>query len=235
MLVVFTRGCPLRCPYCSNARLIEVPEDYEPEDTQKVKDEVLRACKFIDGVVVSGGEPFMQRDALVDIATYVKSLGLLVGVHTNGVYPDRIKELSEAGLLDAVFLDVKAPLERSAYSEAAGPIEDSCLKNINESLTYCSALKKMGKLRYFEVRTTVFKGIADTPEAIARIASSIPFADAYVIQQGRPEIAMDEQIKMTDAIPRNDLYILAKAARASAKGVARVKVRTHIFGDETIP
>jgi pyruvate formate lyase activating enzyme len=213
---------------------VEVPEDYEPEDTQKVKSEVLRASKFIDAVILSGGEPLMQPAAVGEIAAYAKELGLLVGIHTNGVYSERIKELSEKGLLDAVFLDVKAPLERNAYSIAAGPVEDSTVKAINDSLTLCSALKKLGKIAYFEVRTTVFKGISDAPQDVVRIASAIPCADAYVIQQGRPEVAVDEQLQKTDAIMRNELYELARAAKASAKGVKVLKVRTHTFGDESV-
>ena len=233
-LVVFTRGCPLRCPYCSNARFIDVPEDYEPEDTKKVKNEILRASKFIDAVIMSGGEPLMQPGAFEDIAAYAKEIGLLVGVHTNGAYPDRISALSEKGMIDAVFLDIKAPMERAAYSRAAGTVDDSTLKAINNSLTLCSALKKLGKLAYFEVRTTVFKGISDMPGDIVKIVSSIPCADAYVIQQGRPEVAMDEQLQKTDAILRNDLWELAKAAKPSANGVKVLKIRTHTAGDEIV-
>ena len=205
-----------------------------PEDTKKVKDEILRASKFIDAVIMSGGEPLMQPGAFEDIASYAKELGLLVGVHTNGAYPDRISMLSEKGLIDAVFLDFKAPMERVAYARAAGPIDDEGLKAIKDSLTLCSALKKLGKLAYFEVRTTVFKGISDTPADIVKIVSSIPCADAYVIQQGRPEVAMDEQLQKTDAIMRNDLYELAKAAKSSANGVKVLKLRTHTFGDEIV-
>jgi pyruvate formate lyase activating enzyme len=233
-LVVFTRGCPLKCPYCSNSRFIDIPEDYVPEDTKKVKDQILRASKFIDAVVVSGGEPLMQHDALEDMAAYAKELGLLVGVHTNGVYPGRIKELSEKGLLDAVFLDIKAPMDRASYALAAGPVDDNTLGAIKESLTLCSELKRSGKLAYFEVRTTVFKGISDTLEDIQKIVSLIPCSDAYAIQQGRPEVAMDEELKKTDAIMRNDLYELAKAARSSANGVKVLKLRTHTFGDEIV-
>jgi pyruvate formate lyase activating enzyme len=233
-LVVFTRGCPLRCPYCSNSRFIEIPEDYVPEDTKKVKDEIFRASKFIDAVVISGGEPLMQHDAVEEIASYTKELGLLVGIHTNGVYPDRIGELSEKGLLDAVFLDIKAPMERTSYALAAGPVDDGTLRAINNSLTLCSALKKLGKLAYFEVRTTVFKGISDTPGDIVKIVSSIPRADVYAIQQGRPEVAMDEELKKTDAIMRNDIYELARAAKSSANGVKVLKIRTHTFGDEIV-
>ena len=45
---------------------------------------------------------------------------------------------------------------------------------------------------------------------------------------------MDEELKKTDAIMRNDLYELAKAARSSANGVKVLKLRTHTFGDEIV-
>jgi pyruvate formate lyase activating enzyme len=125
-------------------------------------------------------------------------------------------------------------MERTAYAMAAGPVDDGTLRAINDSLTLCSALKNLGKLKYFEVRTTVFKGISDTPGDLAKIVSSIPCADAYVIQQGRPEVAMDEELKKTDAIMRNDLLELARAARSSANGVKVLKIRTHTLGDEIV-
>src|SRR5512146_773832 len=91
VLVVFMWGCPLKCPYCSTSRFIEVPEDIQASDTEAVNARVLEASRFIDGVIFSGGEPFMQPAALREMAEYVKGLGLLVGVHTNGAYPDRIE------------------------------------------------------------------------------------------------------------------------------------------------
>jgi len=234
VLVIFTRGCPLRCPYCSNAKLIDVPEDYEPKDVEFVTAEIARAADFIDGIVMSGGEPFMQGAALREIAAFTKDRGLLVGVHTNGAYPERIAGLANEGLLDAVFLDVKAPLELAAYTNACGGADESTLRAIKASLELCCGLRVENKISYFEVRTTVFKGISDTPEDIAKIVSSIPCADSYVIQQGRPEVAMDERLQKTDAIMRNDLYELAKTAKSSAKGVKVLKLRTHSFGDEIV-
>jgi len=55
-----------------------------------------------------------------------------------------------------------------------------------------------------------------------------------VVQQGRPEAAADERLRATGAVPRKELLELARAARESAKNVKTVKVRTHLFGDETI-
>ncbi len=231
VLVVFMQGCPLRCPYCSNVRLTGAPSG-EGTDVEAVNARVLDASAFVDGVVFSGGEPFMQPAALKAMASYVKGLGRLVGIHTNGAYPDRIASMANDGLLDAVFLDVKAPLEPGAYAAACGGagMEDA----VRRSLALCCGLRKESKVRFFEARTTVFEGIADGPGDIAKIASSIECADAYVVQQGRPEAAADERLRATEAVPRKALLELARAARGSAKNVKTIKVRTHIFGDETI-
>lgn len=233
VLAVFMWGCPLKCPYCSNARFIEVPEDIHPSDTESVNAKVLDASRFVDGVVFSGGEPFMQPAALKEMAAYAKGIGLLVGVHTNGVYPGRIEELANAGLLDAVFLDVKAPLEYEPYRAACGSLGKDTLESIRRSLALCCELRKSQKIQFFEARTTVFQGISDKPGDIVSIARSVECADAYAVQQGRPEVAMDERLKATEAVHRNKLVELAKAARERST-VKTIKVRTHLFGDEIV-
>lgn len=233
VLVVFMWGCPLKCPYCSNSRFIEVPEDIQATDVEAVNAKILDASRFVDGVVFSGGEPFMQPAALREMAAYVKGLALLVGVHTNGAYPDRIEDMASSGLLDAVFLDVKAPLEYEPYRAACGDMDKELFEAVKRSLVLCCDLRRKGKIGFFEARTTVFKGISDKPEDIVKIARSAECADAFVVQQGRPEIAMDERLKASEAIHRNDLLELARAAAANAK-VKTIKVRTHMFGDEIV-
>ncbi|BAI62901.1 putative anaerobic ribonucleoside-triphosphate reductase-activating protein [Methanocella paludicola SANAE] len=233
VLVVFMWGCPLKCPYCSNSRFIEVPEDIQASDTETVNARVLEASRFVDGVIFSGGEPFMQPAALREMAEYVKGLGLLVGVHTNGAYPDRIEEMANADLLDAVFMDVKAPLEYEPYRAACGDMDRSLFEAIRRSLALCCELRRKGKIQLMEARTTVFQGISDRPDDIAKIALEAECADAYVVQQGRPEVAMDDRLKSSEAVHRNKLVELARAAREKSS-VKVVKVRTHLYGDEII-
>jgi pyruvate formate lyase activating enzyme len=232
-LTIFFRGCPFRCPYCSNAQFIEAGE---PIDIEKVIAEIERAKDFIDAVVVSGGEPFMQPDAFYEIARCAKSHGLQVGVQTNGMYPDRISAAVDPGLLDAVMLDVKAPLELNAYSRATGDRDRrDILDAVTRTVDLCNRLRANGKIIYYEARTTAFRGIADRPEDLTSIASALQ-CDAYVIQQGRPEIAMDGSIKRLQAIPRNELLELAGYARSGVapEKIKVVKVRTRELGDEVI-
>jgi pyruvate formate lyase activating enzyme len=233
VLVVFTRGCPLRCPYCSNGRLIDSPEDGDT-DIEYIQERIKDAADFIDGVVFSGGEPFMQPLAIKELASYAKGIGLLIGAHTNGAYPDRIGSMAGDGLLDAIFLDVKAPLEYEAYGAVGGKVDRATFEAIKRSVALCCSLRKSQKIRHLEIRTTVFRGISDKPSDIEKIAGAIGFADEYVIQQGRPEVAMDEKIKALDAVPRSELLGLAGAARNASRSIGSIKVRTHIFGDEIV-
>ncbi|MCD1294594.1 anaerobic ribonucleoside-triphosphate reductase activating protein [Methanocella sp. CWC-04] len=236
VMTIFMRGCPLKCPYCSNSQFMEVEDDYEPADIEKVKGEIDKAKDFIDGIVLSGGEPFMQMGAVRELAKYAKSFGLLVGIQTNGMYPDRIKELNDEGSLDAVFLDVKAPLKQGPYLYASGYENgDEILQSITRSIEICARLRSEGKLVYYEARTTVLKDIADMPEDVAGIAGSLGCCDSYVIQQGRPELAWEEKMKGTEAIPRNELLDLARTLRArQGLNIKKLVVRTRELGDETV-
>jgi pyruvate formate lyase activating enzyme len=232
-LVIFFRGCPFRCPYCSNAQFIEPGE---PSDIGKVIDQIVRAKDFLDAVVVSGGEPFMQPGAFREIAQKAKEFGLQVGVQTNGMYPERIAAAINAGLLDAVMLDVKAPLELEAYSCAAGDRgRQDILDAVANTISLCNLLRTQGRLQYYEARTTVFRGFSDRPQDVESIVEEL-HCDAFVIQQGRPEIAMDESVRKLEAIPRNELFELARHARrsASVNKIKVVKVRTREMGDEIV-
>ena len=54
------------------------------------------ASGFVSAVVLSGGEPLLQIEAVAEIAQYAKTLGLKVGVHT--AHPEKLVELK--GLVD---------------------------------------------------------------------------------------------------------------------------------------
>ncbi|HMK46270.1 MAG TPA: anaerobic ribonucleoside-triphosphate reductase activating protein [Methanocella sp.] len=232
VLSVFLRGCPLRCPYCSNPQLVN-ERSGSPAELEKVTAEIDRAKDFIDGVVFSGGEPLMQLSAVLAIASYAKSYGLKVAVQTSGMYPGRLEKLVDDRLLDAVMLDVKAPLTLEAYMRASGqrPDREDVLMAVSGSVDLCNRLRGEGKLEYYEVRTTIFHGISDRPEDVEAIVSSIA-CDSYVLQQGRPEIAMDDRIKKLEAVTRSGLLDLARVKKSGKIG--RVMIRTREMGDEVV-
>lgn len=58
-LVLFFCGCSHGCPQCQNAHL-QTTKDYTPMSVQDIMTVVLEQKDYIDGVTLSGGEPFEQ-------------------------------------------------------------------------------------------------------------------------------------------------------------------------------
>ena len=105
--VLFLRGCPLRCAYCSNRHLLDLGDgEYDPE---KVFDFLRARVGKLEAVVFSGGEALMQSDALIDYMRRVKDLGFAIGLHTNGFYPEQLRKAAE--IVDWVGLDFKTTRE----------------------------------------------------------------------------------------------------------------------------
>lgn len=102
--VVFCQGCPMRCRYCHNPELLP-----RRGENRIPWPEVLAFLEnrqgLLDAVVFSGGEPTQQR-ALADAIRQVRAMGFAIGLHTAGVYPDRLEQLLP--LIDWVGLDIKA-------------------------------------------------------------------------------------------------------------------------------
>lgn len=139
--VVFFKGCPLRCPFCHNPELQENDGIGEVSWAEIISFLKGRKGK-LDGVVFSGGEPLMQPD-IVDLAKQIKDLGFKVGIHTSGVYPDKLREM--APYLDWVGLDIKAPWGK--YDTLSG--RPNMAKKVQESLRFL-----LEKGIAFEARTT---------------------------------------------------------------------------------
>ena len=139
--VLFLKGCPLKCAYCSNSHLIAVENgEYDPE---KVFDWLKARAGKLEGVVFSGGEALMQADTTIEYMKRVKELGFAIGLHTNGFYPDLLKKVD--GIVDWVGLDFKATKQH--YKDLTGI--DIAYDRMIESMRYWISTG-----RGLEVRTT---------------------------------------------------------------------------------
>ena len=103
--IIFTHGCNFRCPFCHNASLVT-------QACEEVKQEEIFAYLnkrkgILDGVCISGGEPFVQGDKLFDFMKKIKEMGFLIKLDTNGYFPDRLKYAIDNGLVDYVAMDIK--------------------------------------------------------------------------------------------------------------------------------
>lgn len=104
--VLYCQGCPWRCGYCHNPELLDAGTPAAISWSQ-VQTFLASRRGLLDGVVFSGGEPTLQT-ALSAALAEVKALGFDAGLHTGGMYPDRLASLLP--LLDWVGLDIKGPL-----------------------------------------------------------------------------------------------------------------------------
>ncbi|MEG1500318.1 MAG: anaerobic ribonucleoside-triphosphate reductase activating protein, partial [Clostridia bacterium] len=103
--VVFTAGCNFNCWYCHNQGLINGEIKGHIHETE-VLDFLISRKGFIDGLVISGGEPTLHL-GLKAFIQKVKDLGLLIKLDTNGTNPKLLEELLEENLVDFVAMDIK--------------------------------------------------------------------------------------------------------------------------------
>lgn len=113
--VVFVQGCPMRCAYCHNPDTQPMTEGTLMEP-QYIVEQYERNAPFYKnkgGLTVTGGEPLMQIDFLIDLFTLAKQEGIHTCIDTSGIAFNR----SNAALLekfdalmrltDLVMLDIK--------------------------------------------------------------------------------------------------------------------------------
>lgn len=171
---VFTGGCNLRCPFCHNALLVNrLDENPESHSVEEVLDFLKKRTGFLDGVVLSGGEPLLQEGA-ADFLSTVKSMGFAVKLDTNGCYPDKLKEILDRGLVDYVAMDIKNSREK--YAKTVG-LSDFDITPIEQSVTL---LQNSGI--DFEFRTTIVKEF-HTAQDIGAIGQWLAGSPHYFLQQ----------------------------------------------------
>ena len=169
-----TGGCNLRCPFCHNALLVNrLAENPETHSIEEVLDFLKKRRGFLDGVVLSGGEPLMQNGA-AEFLEQVRSLGFAVKLDTNGCYPEALEEILKRNLVDYVAMDIKNSREK--YGATVGipgfdvtPIEQSVALLKNSGID-------------FEFRTTVVKEF-HTAQDIVSIGQWLAGSPRYYLQQ----------------------------------------------------
>lgn len=127
--VIFTRGCNFRCPFCHNSSLVN--NDASLINEEEIFSYLSKRRGIIDGVVISGGEPTLQKD-LIPFVRKIKDMGYEIKLDTNGSNYDVVKELIDLKLIDYVAMDIKnGP---SFYHDITGNVNinlDEIKKTIN--------------------------------------------------------------------------------------------------------
>jgi len=204
--ILFTVGCNLRCPFCHNWRLILNPKPpfLSKEDALKI---LLSRKKYVDAVVITGGEPAMNRD-LPDFIRTLKKHGFHVKLDTNGFYPGILKE--SLPYLDYVAVDVKTSPEK--YELLGAGDAERLLESIH--IVMDSGVD-------YEFRNTVVPGIVEEDD-IQRIGRIVDGAKRFAFQQFRPGDTLDKAFNSVKPYSEDTIM---KFSRIMEKYVSEVILR----------
>ena len=151
--VVFTQGCPMRCKYCHN------PDTWETKvNEQKEVDDILidydkyRPYLTGGGLTVTGGEPMLQIDFLIELFRKAKEKDIHTCLDTSGImfnsaneeFMNKCDELMK--YVDLVMLDIKH-IDDEEHKKLTGHSN----KNILEFARYLSDKKVPVWLRHVTV------------------------------------------------------------------------------------
>ncbi len=204
--VLFTPGCNLRCPYCHNHQIAVNPQPPFLQEGAALA--ILEARrKYVDSVVVTGGEPCMHKE-LPKFLAKLKERGFYVKLDTNGCYPDNLQEC--LGIVDYVAMDVKTSLEKYKLLGLADP---SVIQRSIEIIKAASVP--------YEFRTTVVPEIV-TAEDIESIGELVKGAKVLALQQFIPGDLLDK--RFTTVKPYSP-EVIAGFAETLKKYVDKVVVR----------
>ena len=179
--VVFTCGCNFRCGYCHNPQLV-LPQLFHKNENiseEYVFNYLEERKSWLDGVVVTGGEPTIHSD-LPDFLKQIKEIGYKVKLDTNGSNPEMLKILITEKLVDYIAMDIKTILVSEEYSRIIGlPDSHSIVEAITETM---DLIKRSGIC--FEFRTTTIPGI-HSQQVLEEILLYFTGADKYIINEFR--------------------------------------------------
>lgn len=137
--VIFLKGCNFSCGFCYNKELV-IPEFFDHRKNI-LESEIYyfldRRKGQLEAVVITGGEPTIYGEELIDFIKKIKEKGYLVKLDTNGSNPDVLEKIVSQGLVDYIAMDLKDDFDN--YSEYTSvPIENikrsfEIIKNTNIS------------------------------------------------------------------------------------------------------
>lgn len=222
--VLFTMGCPLRCPYCHNPELIHgsPPEHFLPQD--EVLEYLHRRRSLLQGVVITGGEPLRHHD-LPDLIQAIGDLGLQVKVDTSGIYPGALQGILQLEAVQYVAMDMKTLphyYHRVLPGVPAGSTRGKGMEEkILQSIRLLRSWRDEQQGRELEFRTTCVPGIIN-PEDLPELSRLLCPGDTWTLTQFRPGRSLDPAF---DTIPLHPDNLLTQTAEAACRTGIRAATR----------
>lgn len=173
--VVFLQGCPLRCQYCHN------PDTWGAGGNEYSADEIVnRAWKYRNyfgaqgGVTVTGGEPLLQIDFVIELFTKLKEKGIHTCIDTSGITfregdaESVAKHERLLAVTDLVLLDIKH-IDDEACKKLTG-------KGNGNTLAFAKFLSE--KKKPIWIRQVLVPNVTDNDETLERTRAFIDTLDS---------------------------------------------------------
>lgn len=106
-LAVFTQGCPHGCPGCHNPETHDFAGGQEI-DTDRIVDK-MKEDPLLDGLTLSGGEPFCQPEPCRELARQAHALGLNVWAYSGYTFEQLLQKPEVRPLLEEVDVLIDGP------------------------------------------------------------------------------------------------------------------------------
>jgi pyruvate formate lyase activating enzyme len=194
----------LRCPFCHNWRIVVNPKPPFLQDDSALQ--ILeRRKKYINAVVISGGEPTFQKDLPIFIAK-LKERGFYIKLDTNGFFPNTLKECLP--FVNYVALDIKTTPNK--YSLLGAEDTSGLIQTVN--------MLKHGKVDY-EFRTTVVPELV-VKEDLLQMGQLLSGAKKLVLQQYIPKDTLDEKYRKIKPYSKTEIKLFEKFFRKYVKSTS---------------
>lgn len=200
--VVFVGKCNFFCSYCHNPFLVVDPESQPLISEEEFFSFLDTRIGKLDAVVISGGEPTLQKK-IISFAEKIKKRGFLIKLDTNGTNPDVIEVLYKNKCLDYVGLDYKSTAAKYRY--IAGTKDKNVHKKVKKTISNITKFNID-----YDVRTTVHKSVLSKSD----LKSMRDELDSYgveewTLQQYHPTEVMDEALNDLPTYTDNELIVIA--------------------------
>lgn len=219
--VVYTLGCNLRCNYCYNNTLV-IPELFYQNPKLYSIDEIKSLIQDkrslnnnnsyfnkSDYIVISGGEPLIHFDDVLDIAIFSSSMGFKVKVNTNATLD--LSKLLESKMIDYVSVDLKSP-----FSKNETPI-------IKENFAYLQYAKQKKYIHNFEIHTVLVKHFI-TDEEVLEMSDGLNNlsinSDWYLVGYKHTDTVLSKELSLENRFLESEAKKLYTTALLNYNGKA---------------
>jgi pyruvate formate lyase activating enzyme len=206
-LIIKFSGCDYKCRYCNTPHLVEF-QTGEQRDLREVMKEISESGA--SKVLFTGGEPLLQRQALLELLKHCKGQNMKTIIDTNASKPEAVESIIKSGLVDEFIIDVKAPLASFDKVTKAGTFFKPAAQLYEEFRTSLRILEKRQSEIALSFRSVVAPGLLYKKEDFLELGKLLKNFDAeWLLIPFQPAITLDQSLKGVAPPTRRFLETLA--------------------------